>query len=611
MKNLKNVFSKVMALLLCGVMALGLMPGSALPAGAAGTPDTDWYTGDPSAAEFTITTADELAGLAQLVNARISFTGKTVTLGADIDLSDYGEGYNDGKGWVPIGTYSTQYGNINFTGTFDGGGHIITGLYIDTDVEYAGLFRYLAGTVKRLGIVNANVKGTADYTGGLAGMVSGATVNNCYVTGSVTGTRSTGGLIGRIQSTCQIRHSYAACTVTGTDYVGGIAGIIEFISVGTFSYISNCYTLGTVSGDNTVGGIVGWVYHGSSIGYGEVANNVALNQSVSGTTAVGRIAGQGSQLAENTAFPGMTVNGTAAVGALLQGTDLSAAVICNDASIGGRFTAAAGWTIVDGMLPGFGAGVEIPDFISEGVPTVTDVAVSPSSVNLFKGATQQFAAAVTGTNDPDQSVTWSVSGNNNAGTVISAAGILTVPLSETASTLTVTATSTFDTTKFGTAAVLLQNPPPVVTGVTVSPASVSVQRGGMRIFTATVAGQFSPSQFVTWRVTGNNSVGTVMIGGTLFIAANETAARLTVRATSTANTGRFGTASVTVTGTGTTTPPPVPSTAGRITPATNRIRVNRNLTLRAGAQPGRGRVRSVRWSVNNGRARIVRTRSNH
>ena len=85
--------------------------------------------------------------------------------------------------------------------------------------------------------------------------------------------------------------------------------------------------------------------------------------------------------------------------------------------------------------------------------TVTGVAVSPTAANVQLGGTQLFTAQVQGTNNPPQTVQWSVTGNNNSGTVIDANGLLTVAQGEGAQTLTVTATSTYDTTKSGTASV--------------------------------------------------------------------------------------------------------------------------------------------------------------
>lgn len=86
-------------------------------------------------------------------------------------------------------------------------------------------------------------------------------------------------------------------------------------------------------------------------------------------------------------------------------------------------------------------------------PVVASVTVSPATASVQQGSTQTFSAAVSGQYDPSQAVTWSVSGNSSAGTAISADGKLTVADDETSAVLTVTATSTDDTGKYGTASV--------------------------------------------------------------------------------------------------------------------------------------------------------------
>jgi hypothetical protein len=89
---------------------------------------------------------------------------------------------------------------------------------------------------------------------------------------------------------------------------------------------------------------------------------------------------------------------------------------------------------------------------------------------------------------------------------------------------------------------------PVVSGVTVSPQTDTLAKGGQRKFTAVVEGTGGPSQEVTWSVEGNNDSGTAIdVNGLLTVAAEENAAALTVRATSKANTSKSGIASVTIT----------------------------------------------------------------
>jgi uncharacterized repeat protein (TIGR02543 family) len=183
-------------------------------------------------------------------------------------------------------------------------------------------------------------------------------------------------------------------------------------------------------------------------------------------------------------------------------------------------------------------------------PTVTSVAVNPSTVEVQKGTIQQFSVTVTGTNNPEQTVTWAVTGGGT-GTSISTGGLLTVAAGETAATtLTVRATSTVDATKSGTATVTVTEVPPTitVTGVTVTPATHTLNRGETHTFSAEVLGTNAP-QGVTWTVTGGGAGTSISEVGLLTVAAGETAVTLTVKATSTAAgyTDKFGTATVTVT----------------------------------------------------------------
>jgi hypothetical protein len=191
-----------------------------------------------------------------------------------------------------------------------------------------------------------------------------------------------------------------------------------------------------------------------------------------------------------------------------------------------------------------------PTDAGDGDPTVDAVTVSPARPGVVKGGTQQFTAAVTGTNNPDQAVTWSVTGNTNNGTAINTSGLLIVAAAETAPGLTVTATSAADPGKLGTAIVTVyasQDQVPTVSAVIVSPATASVVKGGTQQFTAVVAGTNSPDQAVTWSVTGNTNNGTAInTGGLLTVAAGESAASLTVKAASAVDPGKSGTATVTV-----------------------------------------------------------------
>ena len=182
---------------------------------------------------YTVYNANGLMNVAELVNG-----GKTdinITLDKNIDLT--------GKVWKPIGT---DYDNA-YTGTFDGGGHTITGLTVTTNDEYAGLFGYLsnfnnaAGTVKN--VVMDGIQITCNHRSGYAGGVVGyswGTIENCSVSGSVSATVSVGGVVG-VQRDGSITGCSSSATVKGTLYVGGMAGWTNFGAT-----LTACYATGNV-----------------------------------------------------------------------------------------------------------------------------------------------------------------------------------------------------------------------------------------------------------------------------------------------------------------------------------------------------------------------------
>ena len=179
---------------------------------------------------YTVYNADGLLNVAELVNG-----GKTdinITLDTDIDLT--------GKDWTPIGT---DYDN-SYKGTFDGGGHTITGLTFTTNDKYAGLFGWLnkAGTVKNVVMEDVQItnnRSWSAFAGGVAGY-SWGTIENCSVSGSVSGTVFVGGVVG-----AQIDGSITGCsssaTVKGTTDVGGVAG-----QTNSSATLTACYATGNV-----------------------------------------------------------------------------------------------------------------------------------------------------------------------------------------------------------------------------------------------------------------------------------------------------------------------------------------------------------------------------
>ena len=226
---------------------------------------------------YTVTSADGLMNVAELVNG-----GKTdinITLTADIDLT--------GKDWTPIGT---DYDN-SYTGTFDGGGHTITGLTITTKDQFVGLFGYLnrAGTVKN--VVMEGIQITSNHmfgnTGGVAGF-SWGTIENCSVSGSVSGTKCVGGVVGA-QKAGSITGCSSSATVKGTVDVGGVAG--EKWGSMTACYATGNVTLEIDSPKNLSGGGLVGFNGGSSVLACYATGNVTSTGSSTGNVHIGGFLG--------------------------------------------------------------------------------------------------------------------------------------------------------------------------------------------------------------------------------------------------------------------------------------------------------------------------------
>ena len=181
--------------------------------------------------------------------------------------------------------------------------------------------------------------------------------------------------------------------------------------------------------------------------------------------------------------------------------------------------------------------------------TITGVTVDPATATVQPDGEQQFSATVNGTGAYDPAVIWTVEGAVSDGTTIDQNGLLTVGADETATTLTVRATASGDSTKSGTSSVTVETAPtpPTITGVTVDPATATVQPDGTQQFSATVNGTGAYDPAVIWTVEGAVSDGTTIDqNGLLTVGADETATTLTVRATASGDSTKSGTSSVTV-----------------------------------------------------------------
>ena len=227
---------------------------------------------------YTVTSADGLMNVAKLVNG-----GKTdinITLDKNIDLT--------GKDWTPIGT---DYDN-SYKGTFDGGGHTITGLTFTTNDEYAGLFGWLnrAGTVKNVVMEGVQITSHQIYGGSIGGVVgySWGTIENCSVSGSVSGTVYVGGVVGA-QKAGSITGCSSSATVKGTVDVGGVAG--EKWGSMTACYATGNVTLEIDSPKNLSGGGLVGFNGGSSVLACYATGNVTSTGSSTGNVHIGGFLG--------------------------------------------------------------------------------------------------------------------------------------------------------------------------------------------------------------------------------------------------------------------------------------------------------------------------------
>ena len=196
---------------------------------------------------YQISTADQLKLFRDIVNGAGGQTqnrGAYAVLTANIDLNN--------EPWTPIGPSESG----SYTGTFDGGGHTISGLNVTGEFVYAGLFGTVKdGTIKSLTVAGkVSPSNSQCIVGGIVGYASNAVIKNCSNHCSVTGrtTSIIGGIAG-FNSSGAIIDCYNVGTISGINYAEAIGGIVGSNS-GT---ISNCYNVGTVSNDTSVGEIAG------------------------------------------------------------------------------------------------------------------------------------------------------------------------------------------------------------------------------------------------------------------------------------------------------------------------------------------------------------------
>ncbi len=220
--------------------------------------------------------------------------------------------FNEGEGWVPIGTGQHRATFVpfenarTFSGNFDGRGFVVKGLFIERWYGYQGLFGYLNNAhILNLGVTDADISGGARYIGGLAGFVSNSSlIEACHTTGSVRGMGQvfissagsyTGGFVG-VNEASVIRNSSSEVEVTGSVNVGGFAGLVR--DGGT---IHKCKSTGDVTSIGMTGGFVGMADNQSDISNSYSHGSLLIREGDS-ESGVGGFAGINIKSAVNNSF---------------------------------------------------------------------------------------------------------------------------------------------------------------------------------------------------------------------------------------------------------------------------------------------------------------------
>lgn len=292
---------------------------------------TDWY--DSTTTSFMLSTAEELAGLAYLVNIdTLDFSGKTITLANDIDLS--------GHEWVAIGC---DYEISKFSGVFDGNQHIIENMISSTQKtsNAYGLFgMILNAEIKNVGIAaSCHICVAQNRVSGVVGQSYNSFITNCFNEGTIEGSWYVSGIASfRYKST--VIHCHNKGTIIGDGYVGGVTAV---------DYISptiQCYNEGTVTAYHSVGGVSGWAgYEGNHLTDCYNIGNVQGHHSVGGILGSSTIYNVVSNCYNTGTIVGETDNVGGIVGMLI---DIAEVVNCHNSGtvIGTNFIGGiVGWMI--------------------------------------------------------------------------------------------------------------------------------------------------------------------------------------------------------------------------------------------------------------------------
>ena len=285
------------------------------------TPKGPTGSGSPTD-PYKISSKEELYWFAGLVNGDESVisedipqnTGACAVLTENITinenvLDENGSLNGNGSGleqWPPIGSYGIR-GEKAYIGTFDGNGHTISGLYVDSDAQYVGLFGCVGtnGKIQNVGVVDSYISATGDKVcvGGVCGYNVGGAIENCYNTGTITATAQATGIYSSVGGVCGFSfwnifncYNTGKVSVTGDRaWVGGVSGF-------NGKDIKNCYNTGEVS-VAVDGGVVGGVC-GNNDSWSRITNcyNTGKVSVTGGNAVVGGVCGMNANTIKNCYF---------------------------------------------------------------------------------------------------------------------------------------------------------------------------------------------------------------------------------------------------------------------------------------------------------------------
>ena len=276
---------------------------------------------------YVIKTAEQLAYLAQATLNGNSFGGCHIKLDNDIYLNSTA----DWKNWSvspPVNTWQPIGLGSAFGGVFDGNGHTVFGIYINTDASDQGLFGHITGTVQNVGVNKSFIRGASNVAA-ICGENEGV-VQYCYNFGTVVGTSRSGGICGYVYYG-KVINCYNGGNISGNQAAGGIAGVLTYTNIASDDWagraLYHCYNIGLIDAERYVGGILGYAHYGcpSDCYYleGCATDKTGTVQNGIGTSDPGNVARDDGtyrctkeQLTEYTTFGGFDFNNVWTIGAV-------------------------------------------------------------------------------------------------------------------------------------------------------------------------------------------------------------------------------------------------------------------------------------------------------